>query len=359
MSDSRLDARSERSDWTDRLGRLASLIGSAVVLVAALGFPSATLQYFHLKIPLQFLNYDRALRAGVLPTFVLISLAVGLFGVGYLAARAARATRRSVLLGNVSMSINVVQGAFLIIFLILYFAMLLLIAAGAIVWVAFPFVWLARSFGLWVMFTALAVVLGAQLPFFWKRCKRMIAERRALKIGMQPTQNKAASGTDADQTAAAAANLEFGFPFSGLVAGLMVGGIIIGALFTLRWASQYWFNLKLFSFLSNLLILITGSAFSVAVFAAFFRGYSAFSFSSHYRRRRLLVRAELVVTGILIYAFFSWLYADHIYTAVPQFLGGGRPDSVIAAISISNSSLDLSAALPSARCSRNGGDWLC
>ena len=171
MSDSRLDARSERSDWTDRLGRLASLIGSAVVLVAALGFPSATLQYFHLKIPLQFLNYDRALRAGVLPTFVLISLAVGLFGVGYLAARAARATRRSVLLGNVSMSINVVQGAFLIIFLILYFAMLLLIAAGAIVWVAFPFVWLARSFGLWVMFTALAVVLGAQLPFFWKRCK--------------------------------------------------------------------------------------------------------------------------------------------------------------------------------------------
>src|SRR5215468_4259971 len=94
MSDSRLDARSKRSDWTDRLGRLASLVGSAVALVAALGFPSASLQYFHLRIPLQFLSYDRALRAGVLPTFVLMFLVAGLVGVGYLAAKAVPGAHR-------------------------------------------------------------------------------------------------------------------------------------------------------------------------------------------------------------------------------------------------------------------------
>jgi len=57
-------------------------------LIAALGFPSASLQYLHLKIPLQFLSYDRVLRAGVLPAAALVVLVIGLSGIGYFASRA-------------------------------------------------------------------------------------------------------------------------------------------------------------------------------------------------------------------------------------------------------------------------------
>jgi hypothetical protein len=359
VNDSHLDTQSKRSDWTDRLGRLASLAGSAVVLVAALGFPCASLQYYHLRIPLQFLGYDRALRAGILPTFVLMILMATLFGVGYLAARVLPRMRTSgISFEDYPLPIQIILYPFFLILFALGFGLMLVMVAGWFVWMAFPFVWLAQSFGLWAMFIALAVLLVAQF-FLFRKQHRIITERRASRTSAQLTQGEPVPRADAEQPQAATDDSDFEQPFSGLYAGLMFGGWFIGALFTLRWASQSWFNWKFLGFLSVTFILTAGAVAGVAFFAAFFTGFSIPAFSSHNRRRRFLAWAELIVTGLLIYVSFSWLYAAQVYEYVPQSLGGGRPDGVIAEITISNPGVDLSMALPSAQCSRNGSWWLC
>jgi hypothetical protein len=367
MSDNRTNLGSKRPDWADRLGRLASLVGSALALVAALGFPSASLQYFHLRIPLQFLSYDRALRAGVLPALVLTLLVAGLYAIGYLASRAFPRA----LGGNgswfdeASLPIRIILYPLLIVLWFLGLAVMLVMSAGMFVWLAFPFVLLAKSFGLWLMFIALAVLLGVDLLLsrlvfrgnlqsLWAR-----SSRRVPRTTVRPAQNNPGSDTDMDQPETAIANGPFdGQPFAGLQAGLSFGAWFVGALFTLRWASQSWFTLK-FHALPTTFILAIGIAVGVAMFAAFFAPFSAPAFSSQDRKKRLLAWAELVVTGLLIYTSFSWLYADRVYTAVPQFLGGGRPDPVIAEISINDSQINLSMALPSAQCSHAGAGWVC
>ena len=245
-----------------------------MVLVAALGFPSASLQYYHLRIPLQFLGYDRALRAGILPTFVLMILMAVLFGVGYLAARVVPWVRTGGMSVDVFLPIQTVLYPFFLILLFLGFGLILVMLTGTFIWAAFPFVWLAQSFGLWAMFIALAALAAVVVAQFFlggkqRERRRIKAERMASKANAQATQGEPVPDADADQPQAATDEPAAGLPFSGLYAGLMFGGWFIGALFTLRWASQSWFNSKLLGFLSATVILTAGAAVGVAAFCHF------------------------------------------------------------------------------------------
>lgn len=303
MSDTDLDRKSKGSDWTERLGRLASLVGLALALIAALGFPSASLQYFRLRIPLQFLGYDRAIRAGILPTIVLILLIVALFCVAYLALGVIPAPWSDISFDDAPLPIRVILYPFVILLSVLGLVIWLALLAAIIAWVAFPFVWLARSFGLWIMFTVLAVVLGANLLFQRRMFRKNGPIRRdrsahmASRATAQTSRENAGPDIDMDQPGKHD-NSVFGdgMPFAGLYAGLAFGAWFIGALFTLRWASQAWFNLKVLNFLSGIVILATGAAFAVVLFVAFFTSFSVPAFSSRDRRKRFLARAELAVT---------------------------------------------------------------
>jgi hypothetical protein len=73
--------------WGERLATITSLAGAAIALVAGLGFPAAIVQFSRLAVPRQFLTYDRALGAGVLPALVLTFVVILLWGVGQVLSR--------------------------------------------------------------------------------------------------------------------------------------------------------------------------------------------------------------------------------------------------------------------------------
>lgn len=338
--DNRRDLRSKRPDWTERLARLASLVGSILALIAALGFPAASLQYFRLGIPLQFLSYDRALRAGILPTVVLTFLVAGLSSIGHFAGR--RVRRRRERRHDTGGEVPPVLVPFFIVLWLLGVAFWLALFVGTIAMMAFPFAWLARSFGLIVMFIALAVLVAINVViqrWFWKKDKLLEPDLR--------------------QRGASALRPYFeGQPFTDFGEALILGAYVLGAMFALSWALRSLFDVRSGIF-STTNIWILAVALGIMAYIATFAFFSLPAFSSHSKRKRLLARAELVVLGILVYAFFTWLYADKVYVNIPQFLGGGRPEAVIAEISFSNSQIDLSLELPAAQCSRRGMDWIC
>lgn len=373
MSNSSVDSRPKRSDWTDRLARLASLVGSIIGLIAALGFPSASLQYFRLEVPIQFLSYDRVLRAGVLPAMALILLAFGLFCIGYFAPRQGPRYKRlsSFDFEGTPWSVRLLLYPLMFILISAFAIAFLLVASGTLVWIAYPFVWIARTFGLAIMFGALVGALAIFSIGFvlWSQKtmrRRMSSQERATssptaaRPDVASAQDRATMDADVEQPEAEPANSDSaeGVPFAGLYQGFMFGVLTLGALFTLRLAFQSWFGLRL-NFLSPTLILGVAAAVAVIIYAAFFSQTTIPAFSSHDRTTRLLARTELVIAGLLIYGSFGWLYADLFYENVPQIFGGGRPASISAEISMHELSTDLSVALPTAQCSRQGTSWVC
>ena len=161
MNDKSADPQPKRSDWTDRLGSLASLIGATVGLIAALGFPSASWQYFRLGIPEQFLSYDRALRAGVLPAAVLVLVLVFLYSVGGFASRITPGvtSKREFEFKSIPWPAKFIVYPLLAMFSAILVSAFLIAFAAICYWIAFLFGWMAKSFGLRTVLVALAVLL--------------------------------------------------------------------------------------------------------------------------------------------------------------------------------------------------------
>jgi hypothetical protein len=82
----------DRRPYYQHLSTAASLTGLVVAFVAALGFPSAMFQYSRLGVPIDFLSYDRALRAGIVPTVVFLVANAVLFAATKLLVRWVRNT---------------------------------------------------------------------------------------------------------------------------------------------------------------------------------------------------------------------------------------------------------------------------
>ena len=79
----------------ESLATLASLTALVVGLVAALGFPAAILQFNRLRIPTELLSYGRSLRAGIIPTVMLVIGCMVLLVIGrFLASMARKAAKR-------------------------------------------------------------------------------------------------------------------------------------------------------------------------------------------------------------------------------------------------------------------------
>jgi hypothetical protein len=126
---------------------------------------------------------------------------------------------------------------FVIFLFVLALVIWLTLLAAMIAWMAFPFVWLARSFGLWIMFAVLAVVLGANLLFQRRMFRKYAAIRRARSAHMasrataQPSQENAGPDIDMDQPGKHEDSVfDDGMPFMGLYAGLMFSALFLGAL---------------------------------------------------------------------------------------------------------------------------------
>jgi hypothetical protein len=279
----------------------------------------------------------------VLPAAVLIILFIALFSIGYFASRYTPHPlgRLPYDLWSVSWPVKLVLRPLVYTMVAVVIAAILVIGSGIAIWIAFPFVWMTRFFGLEIMLVVLAIVLGGALLLMLKRA---VASLTVARPDMAPIQEWAWTGTGPP---------DWG-PFRGFSSGLRWGALMLAALFTLRWALPSWFGR-----LSTTLIFGVATAVGTVIYVAYFNEQTIPVFSSQDRRERLLARTELAVAGLLIYGSFSWLYADVFYANVPPVLGGGRPSHVIAEISIPNSQIDLSAALPNAQCSCQGTSWRC
>jgi hypothetical protein len=71
-------------------------------------------------------------------------------------------------------------------------AAILVIGSGIAIWIAFPFVWMTRFFGLEIMLVVLAIVLGGALLLMLKRA---VASLTVARPDMAPIQEWAWTGT--------------------------------------------------------------------------------------------------------------------------------------------------------------------
>ena len=341
-------------NWTGRLATLVSLAGSLLVLVAALGIPAASLQYYRLRVPMQFLSYDRFVRAGALPAVVFVVVGSTLATIGWLSSRVAQRAKQSgwklkrsgrkdewSLLEDAPLVVRIAAwvaliGVFLVLWLVLLVAM--------IIWMVVPFVWLYHAFGVWAPISLLAVVICLSLWLFlrWRR-----EEKEERKSSSRPSGGLPDSDDEDPQYV----------PFK-LLQAVMWAAWAGAALLTIRWALRSWFGVQ-FKFYSTSAIWIVAAGVGVAMGAMFyflFPGAAPVSSNSYYRRVALL---ELAIFGVLVYIVFASFYSSQWYAKVPQLLGGGQPEPVVAEIQTGVSHTDLAAALPAAGCRRQGDYWVC
>jgi len=356
--------------WGRWLATIASVAGAAAGLVAALGFPAAIVQFARLAVPIQFVAYDRVLRAGVLPALALALLVALLWGVGRVLSRLpklkawfmARSWPDSA--GShaaVRVSLNLLYGLvvvplFLVVFA-LFLATWLVMIAAMLVWMAYPLVWEARVLGLPATIGTVVVLIGLWVRFYLPYLRRQM-RRPPIPDSHAPSSDESELAIQREDPRSLVESA-FEMPFVGLYAGLIFGGWLLAALFTVRWAMQAWLGVQLDATVTDAWLRVAAVLFGFMTFAGFFSGFSAPAFASQSRIRRRLAWAELAVIGASLYVAFAWQYSHEVYHWVPQSLGGGRPEQVALEYDPGSSDADLARLLPGAGCSSTGHIWRC
>jgi hypothetical protein len=349
--------------WGERLATIASLAGAAIAVVAALGFPAAIVQFSRLAVPRQFLTYDRALGAGILPALALVFVVTLLWGVGYVLSQrhqlwAWYRARKWPDLAKMPSPVRIVLSGLyavvvvptLLVLFVVFIALVLAMFAAMLIWMSYPFVWEKRVLGLPATIATVAIVVALWIRYYLPYLRSRITRRPSIADLHESTANKSTPEIDASGSEE---------PFAGLYGGLGFGGWMWAALFTIRWATQPWLGVKLNAMITDARLRTIAVVFGFIVYSVFFSDSSAPAFASVSRIRRRLAWAELTVVGASLYAVFAWQYANEVYPWVPQSLGGGRPEPVILDYNPGTSDTDLGRLLPAASCAREGTDWRC
>lgn len=341
------------SAWLGRVDTYLKFSVGAVGLVAALGFPAVYLQFWNFHVPTIFVQYERALRAGILPA---ITLAVT-FLYMHLAGKEFRARKAENTEGDVPIALSPL-------FLLALIGFLLIIGVwflGILSLFVLFFYWIV---GIVVRFTGLQIegwsilyVAVASLFITLATQSFIIARMKRRGLGRWfPTKfNDRERETGKRSFGYARATLEklLEKPYRFVLiwtlgAMFMFPAFSIGFLYSIRELLGV-LAVPFVGFLDNAHILMLGlliflviSVFGIVMLITTMLE----SNEASVKKRALYV---LAVAVFFAYCVATGLYAYEFYPKLPQELGGGRPISAVLWLDKQGVPEDLATRMPRSR----------
>jgi len=306
-----------------------ALLGGGIVVLAAFGFPAAWLQFRNFDIPFQYLSLEHAAKAGLFPTLIFVGLLIYVAAAlvaGPLVAEKTEGERDWPLM----IALYVVLAPMLLVTLPLY------LAAAVVAFVALL---------LAVLLAVPLIAVVGRVPKFGDGAYRILDSATSWMRDLPGQTYEYANHPE-----------RWRFPFGWMAVVAMFVFVFAGLLVLLTVI-----RLADGDFLGALQVKDI-ALMAAAAGAAWVLPFTVSSQSLVSKVPRVQRLGMLDLIGVFLLTFFllAGYYWVDIYPAMPQSLGGGKPEPVVIWVAATDgASTNIESLLSKATCSDIGGLTKC